>query len=714
MSDKLAFVSAAALLCSAAISQSSPPPIPLELRSRFGFTGPIAVKIGDGLADLQVHDLNGDGRAEAVVFDGRRARLVAVRLDGTEATMRSIPTDGQIAGYTVADVDGDGKPDLLLVDGRGRLTIRDDQGKERLPSFDLGLGGRGLTLLTGDLDGDGKQDLIALARGQMRVVRRFGSDPALSAIEPLDDNAYSVHLSDLDGDGRLDLSCIVPQPRMNLRLRLGRGDGSFGPWRIASIDGLRSAFPTTLADGKAALATIEGQNRRLAVHRLVHDAADAALEWWAFGDQSSTKTPAFAIGDVDHDGDDDLVLAPADRAQMLFYEWRDGSFVRHELPTLTGVASIAIGDVDGDGAPDLVFASPEEDVLAWKSGKEPLADFPTQLAVADKPLAATPAPGGGIYVVTRNDKRQGQLVLVSVGGEAKTVADLGRLQADPTRLVVADIGDADGHEISFVVPGEGLRVLTIGSDGKAGEQKNADKSSAGFTKKLDDSAFAVSSFEGKPALLAVRDRFVRCFRIDGQGQVQVLSQDNGPAGLAELSLAAECPTTNGVDWLWLDKKSDKLVRTSRSGPPRTVEVPGLGFTNLVAHRGAALLIGPRGLLRVPFSTGLSLTSVATHEPPTIRTFYREGRSGDFDHDGIQDILLVDGTLPGLQIVAGGRIVDGGSSLERALAIPVFEAPPSNEPDNEPRALATGDLDGDGRCDFVLIAHDRLLFYPQDK
>ena len=32
---------------------------------------------------------------------------------------------------------------------------------------------------------------------------------------------------------------------------------------------------------------------------------------------------------------------------------------------------------------------------------------------------------------------------------------------------------------------------------------------------------------------------------------------------------------------------------------------------------------------------------------------------------------------------------------------------------EPRDLATGDVDGDGRDDLVLIAHDRVLVLRQD-
>jgi hypothetical protein len=81
---------------------------------------------------------------------------------------------------------------------------------------------------------------------------------------------------------------------------------------------------------------------------------------------------------------------------------------------------------------------------------------------------------------------------------------------------------------------------------------------------------------------------------------------------------------------------------------------------------------------------------------------------DFDGDGIADLAVVDRHLPGVQILA-----NGASGLQRALAVPVFETPPSEHAGNEPRDLAAGDLDGDGRTDFVLIAHDRILIYLQE-
>ncbi len=696
------------LVTAAVTAQGTPPPIPVELRARFGFEGPLITKIGDGIGNLRIADLDGDGKAEVVVSDARRARLVVLRTDGKQVTVDAVPTQGQIAGYALADVHGDGKADLLLVDGRGRLTVQHPGDDATGAPLDLGLGGRGMGLMTGDLDGDGKQDLVALVRGKMRWVTDIAGQPRLSAIEPLEDNLHSFQVMDVDGDGKVDFVCCVAGTKMNLRLRRGRGDGTFGPWRIAGVDNLLHVFPAKLANGATALATIEGPNRRVSLQTYTDHGGDAALEWWSFGEDQ--KSVPFAVGDLDGDGDDDIVLAQPERAQLAFFEWRGETFVPRMLPTLAGVTSVAIGDVDGDGKLDLVLASPEEETLSWKSGSAPLDQFPVQIGCVDKPVAVAMHPAGGVLVLARNDKREAHIDLVAPGSEPQRLVDLGRLPADPARLLVADVGDADGLEVAFVVPSEGLRTVTLaGAAGAAGgEVKKVGKGdgTAGFTKKMDDGALALCVHDGKPALLAVRERFVRRFRVDAEGQVRVLTQDNGPDGLTELSLAAELP---GGAMLYLDKKNDKLVRVQPGLPPTAIEVPAFDFGRLFAHRDAAVLVSSRGLLRVPFGSGPSLHPVAVHEPPTDHTYYWSGEYGDFDHDGNMDLCVVDRHLPGVQILAGSE-----GRLERAVAVPVFETPPSDQPDSEPRELATGDLDGDGRTDFVLLAHDRVLIYLQQK
>ncbi len=680
-------------------AQSAPPPIPTELRSRFGFVGPEITKIGFGIGGLQVADLDGDGRREAIVLDSRRARLTVLRTDGKASTQEHIPTNGQISGYAVADVTGDGKSELLVVDGRGRLAVRRLDGTTGTP-IDLGIGTRSPMLRTGDLDGDGKQDLVAFARGSLRWVTQLGGTAVLSPLETIEENAYSFELLDFDGDGKLDLACVAPGPSMNLRLRRGRGDGTFGPWQIHGIDNLRYVWEVADGRGKAALATIEGTHSRATLRHYAPTGGQSALEWWPIENEGA-RTGPFAIGDVDGDGDEDLLLAQPERARLAFFEWRDGTFVLSYLPTLAGVGSLALGDVDGDGKQDLLLASAEEDTLAWKSGALPLGEFPVALQCVEKPIAVAVDPRGGALVLGRNEKRAGHLHRVRPGAAPELVADLGRLQADPARLIIADLGDADGLEAAFVVPNEGLRAVTLGAAPAAAAKDGA---AAGFTKKLEDGAIELCLHDGKPSLLAVRERFVRHFRLDAAGQIRVLSQDNGPVGVTELSLSAELA---GGGRLYLDKKSNKLVRVLGDAVPQSYDVPTYEFTHLRALGGAALLIGPRGVLRMPFGDGPSLTTIASQEAPTDRSSYWYGRTGDLDHDGRADLAIVDGRLPGLHVIAR---TDKG--LERALSIPVYEAPPSGEPDNEPREVATGDLDGDGRCDLVLLAHDRILVYLQ--
>lgn len=689
------------LLASLATAQSTPPPIPVELRARFGFTGPLVRKVGDGIGGLKTGDIDGDGRMEVVTFDSRRARLVAVGVEGGKTSMMTIPTGGQIAGFAIADFQGNGSAQAVVVDSRGRIAIRKNDGSTLTKPIDIGLGGRGMGLFPGDLDNDGKQDIVALSRGKMRVITQLAGTPKMSAIEPTEDQVYYLNLLDIDGDKNVDMVCLVPGDRMNLRMRLGRGDGTFGAWRIATVDSLRSVFRAQLADGTPAIGTVEGATRRVAIHQYVDHGEQAAPEWWAFGEADATKTPPFAIGDIDNDGDDDLVLFPKERAQMVIYAWQDGTFVRRSVPSLAGVASVAIGDIDQDGKQDLVMASPEEEAVAWCSGAASLDSFPAQLPTVEKPVAVTVSPEGGVIVLSRDKRRNAKLHRIVKDAKPELLAELGRLPADPVRMIAADVGDRDGLEVSFVVPGEGLRAQTL-----TDKSKKSRKATAGFTRKMEDGALLLGEHDGKPALIAVRDRFVRRFRFDDKDQVRVLDQNNGPDGTAELTLACE---HGAGEWLFFDKKSNKLLRTPKGQPTQATDIPPLGFTHLVSHRGAALLLGPRGLLRVPFGQGPSLQPVTSHEPPTERTYYWHGQSGDFDGDGTPDLAIIDRRLPGVQILAGTP-----NGLTRALAVPVFETRPSESPDNEPSALATGDLDGDGLCDLILIAHDRILIYPQDK
>jgi hypothetical protein len=687
---------AAALSAPRAAVQSSPPPIPPELRARFGFVGPEIVKIGEGIRSLRI--ARSAGLTEIVLEDPRRARLEFRTWNGGGFDTRSEPTAGSIAGLAVEDFDGDGRADLAILDGRGRLRLR-LRGAEDGDPLDLGLAASADALRSADLDGDGRPDLVAWTRDGLRTVQDLAGTPRIGAAMPLDEGTVrALHLHDVDGDGRADLVVALGVERMPLRIKRGLGDGTFGPWLILDLPQLRDAFPGTGVGGIPTLATIEGPHRRVVEHRLREDPDGTALQLDAVPEGRSKSALPFAVGDLDGDGDLDLAVALPDQAALLLLLDEGGSFARRQVATFAGVSGIAIGDLDGDGRQDLLVASPDEGALGWTRGGEPLDAFPTRLPARDLPVAVA-VHAGRALVICKDERRQARLVEVGADGSLRERCDLGRLGGDPLRLLCAELDDEDGAELAYVVPGEGLRAVT-GINGEA-RQIEAE---AGFTKRMDDGALALDLSGELPTLLLAREQFVRAFRFGPDGQPEILDQDGGPAGRDGLNLVA---TTAAGTRLLYDRKGDRLYRVAAGGPARSVDVPPLGFSHLVALGEDAVLLGPKGVLRVPFGRGHALDALRSHEPPTDDTRYLGGLAADLDGDGNRELAILDGDLHGLQV-----LVAEGETLQRALAWPIFELPDAGSDLGEPREICVADIDGDGRDDLVALCFDRLLVFRQ--
>jgi|JI10StandDraft_1071094.scaffolds.fasta_scaffold02235_3 gliding motility-associated-like protein len=195
------------------------------------FATKVDVSVGSFLTDCRIHDIDGDGKPEILISSFsfglrvlRNTSTVGVIDASSFASAVTFAAGSNPFRFDIGDLDGDNKPDVAVPDANANaVSVLRNISSAGTISFESQVvlttaagsppAGQGsIFSLIGDVDTDGKLDLAVVNYTQdvVSIFRNTGSPGTLSFDTPVDfgssDISPSPALSDLDGDGKIDLT----------------------------------------------------------------------------------------------------------------------------------------------------------------------------------------------------------------------------------------------------------------------------------------------------------------------------------------------------------------------------------------------------------------------------------------------------------------------------------------------------------------------------
>ena len=444
----------------------------------------------------------------------------------------------------------------------------------------------------------------------------------------------SLAAGDLDGDGDLDLVAgngfFLPEPD---RIYINDGTGRFSDQTASRFPGKADRTQAVVlgdVDGDGDLDIVVGNDgyNRLYLNKgkgFFEDKTATHITPWY-----SEKTEDLALVDVDGDKDLDLLVINDQAQNRLFLNDGNGFFRENTskaLPAAKDAAwALAVGDVDGDGDPDFLVGkwgpgSQGQNRLYLNDGKGIFTDATKgRIPAASRKtfcLALGDVDGDGVLDLLAGNALQDRLYLNDGKGTFKD-ATKGRLPADMDGAGAVLLADLDG---------DGDLDAFIGNfDSSGGQNRVLVNDGKGFF--LDITLGGMPIAKDGTLALARGD-------VDGDGDLDLLVGNFDPSGkgMANGLLLSAIRHTLVPGKAVIGKKFTFLVtsRAPRGGGPSKFPVLPLLGTGLkeftlpplgVFHLDPALMLGLPMTVTNPARAAVEYTFTIPPNPYLVgKTFY---------------------------------------------------------------------------------------------
>lgn len=292
-----------------------------------------------------------------------------------------------------ADLDGDGDMDILTssyfgnrfvwienIDGTGEdIVVHTIDANVQAP----------WGVHAADLDGDGDLDVMVACLSSNNVIWYENTDGNGNFVQKQALYAYKANFLravDIDDDGDLD---IVWSSTSDSKIKWIRNDGlgTFGltfnidtnasgvrNFYIADVDnnGSMDIVSSFFAQGGQGVVWYKNTNGNFGNRILISNVVDYVTSVYA--------------GDLDGDGDIDVVSASSGDNKIAWYENLDGNatFGTQQVLSLAvnGASVVRIADVDDDGDLDIIFASNDDSKIAWLENLDSTGSFSGEIFIS--------------------------------------------------------------------------------------------------------------------------------------------------------------------------------------------------------------------------------------------------------------------------------------------------------------------------------------------
>ena len=598
---------------------------------------------------------------------------------------------------------------------------------------------------SGDFNGDGKKDLLTIVENNVNNSYVFSLSSVLGngngtfqpAVRTTVGNDDPILVGDLNGDGKDDVLQVHPSDPSTVDVWLSNGDGTFTEGHSYQISpaSLQGGIVTDMdGDGKLDLVAVDSQTPGLV--RTLLGNGDGTFQA-ATSITLSTQAPG-NIRFADFNGDGKVDFAGTDNAgQVNIYLQAGGNFVMTGVPLTTSdssydVCDLEAGDLSGDSSAEVVTVNCEENTVtvypnngdgtfatgvhyfaAASGGDSPVDLYPYAATIAD-----INGDGKNDIVVTNYDAAS-VTILTGNGDATVNVPDTGYGTGGDEPYYPAVVADFNGDGLADIVQvddvysyaylqgyGDGTfhaAVNYYGAINGGGWPETSTVASGDFNGDgFQDFAVGTccTNSTGITIFLSRGDGSLQhgvnygangaLFNVvvadfDGDGKLDVAAADYYQ-GLVQIFNGVGDGTFTVGPFFYTDE--------GNSYPWGMVT----GDFNHDQHTDIAVVNDDGTNVAVLLNDGSGGFSTTTYP---VSTYGYEIAAGDINGDGYTDLLVpLNSGSNGVAVLLGNS--DNSGTFQNEYDVPLVNG---NATYSSPGGITVADLNGDGKMDFAVTIDD---------